>query len=85
MAFGLLKFYLRKAILFRRNCFLLLAIFLVFGVLIVRITNELTSVERSLAHVKDAPARPTRVSIPVACVRSSACRNVPTARVPAAS
>lgn len=61
MAFGLLKFYLRKAILFRRNCILLLAIALVFGVLVVRITNELTSVERDLAHVKDGPARSTRV------------------------
>lgn len=68
MAAGLLKFYLRKAILFRRNCLLLLAILLVFGVLVVRITNELTSVERSLAHVKDAtPQRgPAKVSIPVA-------------------
>ena len=61
MAFGLLKFYLRKAILFRRNCILLLAIALVFGVLVLRITNELTSVERDLAHVKDVPARPSRV------------------------
>lgn len=61
MAFGLLKFYLRKAILFRRNCILLLAIALVFGVLVVRITNELTSVERDLAQVKDGPARSTRV------------------------
>lgn len=68
MALGLLKFYLRKAILFRRNCLLLLAILLVFGVLIVRITNELTSVERSLARVKDTPPRPSKVSIPVPCV-----------------
>lgn len=82
MAVGLLKFYLRKAILFRRNCLLLLAILLVFGVLIVRITNELTSVERSLARVKDTPPRPSKVSIPAPCVRSAACWWSPVASEP---